>query len=68
MPKKVKGYKELTEELELVLIELESGELTVEDSMKKYESGVQLTKELLKILEKAEEKVKLIQNDEEMEF
>lgn len=68
MPKKVKGYKELTEELESVLIELESGELTVEDSMKKYESGVQLTKELLKILEKAEEKVKLIQNDEEMEF
>lgn len=51
MAKKVKNYKELTEQLEEVLNELESGELSVEESMKKYEEGVSLTKELLQILE-----------------
>ena len=68
MAKKVKNYKELTEHLEEVLNELESGELSVEESMKKYEEGVSLTKELLQILEKAEAKVKMIQSDEETEF
>ncbi|HBW13427.1 MULTISPECIES: exodeoxyribonuclease VII small subunit [Proteiniclasticum] len=68
MAKKVKNYKELTEQLEEVLNELESGELSVEESMKKYEEGVSLTKELLQILEKAEAKVKMIQSDEETEF
>jgi len=68
MPKKTKNYKELTEQLEEVLKELEGGELSVEESMKKYEEGVLLTKELLQILEKAEAKVKLIQSDEETEF
>jgi exodeoxyribonuclease VII small subunit len=68
MAKKVKNYKELTEQLEEVLNELESGELSVEESMKKYEEGVSLTKELLQILEKAEAKVKMIQSDEEKEF
>ena len=68
MAKKVKNYKELTEQLEEVLNELESGELSVEESMKKYEEGVPLTKELLQILEKAEAKVKMIQSDEETEF
>ena len=68
MAKKVKSYKELTEQLEEVLNELESGELSVEESMKKYEEGVSLTKELLQILEKAEAKVKMIQSDEETEF
>lgn len=68
MAKKVKNYKELTEQLEEVLNELESGELSVEESMKKYEEGVSLTKELLHILEKAEAKVKMIQSDEETEF
>jgi exodeoxyribonuclease VII small subunit len=68
MAKKVKNYKELTEQLEEVLNELESGELSVEESMKKYEEGVSLTKELVQILEKAEAKVKMIQSDEETEF
>lgn len=68
MPKKTKSYKELTEQLEEVLKELEGGELSVEEAMKKYEEGVSLTKDLLHILEKAEAKVKMIQNDEETEF
>lgn len=68
MPKKAKSYNELTEQLETVLKELEGGELSVEESMKKYEEGVLLTKELLQILQKAEAKIKMIQSDEEMEF
>ncbi|HBT19426.1 MAG TPA: exodeoxyribonuclease VII small subunit [Clostridiaceae bacterium] len=68
MAKKVKTYKELTEDLEIVLEALESGTLSVEEAMKKYEEGVLLTKDLLKILHKAEEKVKLMENGEETEF
>jgi exodeoxyribonuclease VII small subunit len=68
MPKKAKSYNELTEQLETVLKELEGGELSVEESMKKYEEGVLLTKELLQILQKAEAKIKMIQSDEETEF
>ena len=40
MAKKVKSYKELTELLEEVLQELEGGELSVEESMKKYEEAL----------------------------
>lgn len=68
MVKKKLTYKELTEKLDEIIENLESGELSVEESMEKYEEGVKITKELLAILNKAEEKVKIMQNQDEMEF
>lgn len=68
MVKKKLTYKELTEKLDDIIENLESGELSVEESMEKYEEGVKITKELLAILNKAEEKVKIIRDQDEMEF
>jgi len=68
MAKKKPTYKELMEKLELIIEHLETGEISVEESMEKYEEGVQITKDLLEILSKAEEKVKIMQDQEEVEF
>ncbi|NCC79554.1 MAG: exodeoxyribonuclease VII small subunit [Clostridia bacterium] len=68
MVKKKLTYKELTEKLDDIIENLETGELSVEDSMEKYEEGVKITKELLAILNKAEEKVKIMRDQDEMEF
>ena len=68
MAKKKPTYKELMDKLEQIIEHLESGEISVEESMKKYEEGVQITKDLLEILSKAEEKVKIMQDQEEVEF
>ena len=68
MVKKKLTYKELTEKLDDIIENLESGELSVEESMEKYEEGVKITKELLAILNKAEEKVKIMRYQYEMEF
>ena len=68
MVKKKLTYKELTEKLDDIIENLETGELSVEESMEKYEEGVKITKELLAILNKAEEKVKIMRDQDEMEF
>ena len=68
MAKKKPTYKELMDKLEQIIEHLESGEISVEVSMEKYEEGVQITKDLLEILSKAEEKVKMMQDQEEVEF
>jgi len=68
MAKKKPTYKELMEKLELIIEHLETGEISVEESKEKYEEGVQITKDLLEILSKAEEKVKIMQDQEEVEF
>lgn len=68
MAKKKLTYKELMEKLEQIIVHLETGEISVEESMEKYEEGVQITKDLLEILSKAEEKVKIMQDQEEVEF
>jgi exodeoxyribonuclease VII small subunit len=68
MAKKKVTYRDLMEHLEEIISELEKGEISIEDSMTKYEEGVKITKELLEILNKAEEKVKIMNGSEEVEF
>lgn len=66
--KKKATYKELMESLEGIIENLEKGDLSVEESMDQYEEGVKITKNLLEILNKAEEKVKIMHDQDEMEF
>lgn len=66
--KKKTGYQELMNKLEEILAALETGDISLEDAMQKYEEGVALTKELQGILEKAEEKVKIMDDEKEVEF
>lgn len=61
-------YKESMERLDQIIESLEQGELSVEESMEKYGEGMKTTKDLLMILNQAEEKVKIMDGEEEVEF
>jgi exodeoxyribonuclease VII small subunit len=47
-------------DLELLVEELESGTLSLDDAMKKFEEGVKLTRMCQKTLKDAEQKVELL--------
>ena len=47
------------EDLEKIVQELEKGELTLEDSVNKFEEGIKISKECNKTLEEAEKKIRL---------
>lgn len=68
MAKKKRTYNMIMEELDLIIDELEKGDLPIEESIEKYEQGVKLSGELLTILNKAEEKVKIMEENGEVEF
>lgn len=54
---KTPTYKELSDELEKVMDNLEQGDLDIDDAVKCYERGLELIKELEAHLKKAENRV-----------
>ena len=46
-------FEELLKELESIVKELESGSLTLDESIKKYQKGIDLSNECKKMLEEA---------------
>ena len=68
MASKKMTYKDSLEKLDTIIESLEQGELSVEESMEKYEEGMKITKNLLLILNQAEEKVMIMDGQEEVEF
>ncbi len=46
--------------LEKIVSELENGELSLEESLKKFEEGVKLTKNCQHIIDNAEKRIKII--------
>lgn len=66
--KKVKSFEEELEELNKIANELESGELSLEDSVKKFEEGMKISKKCNETLDKAEKKItELVNNNGVME-
>ena len=51
-------------ELETILEELESGDLELDQALKKFEQGVKLSRECQKTLEDAEMKIKILMDNE----
>ena len=51
-------------ELEAILEELESGELELDQALKRFEQGVKLSRECQKTLEDAEMKIKILTDNE----
>ena len=51
-------------ELEAILEELESGELELNQALKRFEQGVKLSRECQKTLEDAEMKIKILMDNE----
>ncbi|THB80909.1 MAG: exodeoxyribonuclease VII small subunit [Desulfobacteraceae bacterium] len=57
---KKKTFETTLAELESIVKEMESGELNLEDTAKKYEQGMKLSKTCLDFLEKTESKIQRI--------
>ena len=62
------NFEENMENLEKIVQELEKGELNLDDSIKKFEEGMNLSKKCNEILEEAEKKITiLIKKDDKLE-
>lgn len=70
--KKEKSFEEELEELNKIAEELEKGDLSLEDSVKKFEEGMKISKKCNETLDKAEKKItELVNNNgimEEVEY
>jgi len=58
--KKSINFEKNLEELEALVESLESGGLTLEDSLKTFERGIRITRECQEALNEAEQKVNLL--------
>lgn len=61
--KENKSFEEMMQDLEQIAKDLESGELSLDESVKKFEQGMQISKECSKILESAEKKISILVKD-----
>ncbi len=67
------AFETKLKELESIVAELEGGTLSLEESISKFEKGIELSKECTKSLEEAEKKINILtetggQDMEEKEF
>ena len=58
-----KSFEENMEQLENIVTELEKGELNLEESVKKFEQGINISKKCNDILEEAEKKITILVNE-----
>ena len=68
MSEKKKTFEESMAELEKIAKDLESDNLTLDESIKKFEEGMKLSKECKETLNNAEKKITILINDEEKDF
>ena len=62
------NFEENIEKLEKIVQELENGNLNLDDSIKKFEEGMNISKKCNEILEEAEKKITiLIKKDDKIE-
>lgn len=61
MPKKpVPNFESALKELEALVERMEKGELSLEESLKDFERGIELTRACQKALQEAEQKVQIL--------
>ena len=58
--KKAQNFETKLTELEKIVSELEQGDLSLEDSVKKFEEGMKISKECNSLLEDAEKRITII--------
>ena len=59
------SFEENIEKLEKIVAELEKWELNLDDSMKRFEEGIEISKKCNEILENAEKKITILLKDGE---
>jgi exodeoxyribonuclease VII small subunit len=62
-PQESQGFEASLERLEVIVQELEGGQLTLEESLARYEEGVRLSQRLTHTLDQAERRIERL-NDE----
>lgn len=66
--KKTIDFEKALSELDRLVTTMESGEMSLEESLKSFEQGVKLTRECQQALQEAEQKVELLlQNSDGLE-
>lgn len=68
MVKVKENYEDYIARLEEITEKLEKGDLTLEDSLRIFEEGINLVKKCSKILNEAEGKIKVLSENLEGEF
>lgn len=68
MGRKSENYEGLMTKLEEILSSMDNGEISLEDSMKKYEEGIKICNRLYKILSDSENKIKILMDEGEENF
>tara|TARA_B110000014_G_C19815737_1_gene423388 strand:+ start:144 stop:377 length:234 start_codon:yes stop_codon:yes gene_type:complete len=63
MTEKNINLEQSLKDLESLVAELETGELPLEEAMKKFENGIKLTRACQTALKEAEQKVEILLND-----
>lgn len=63
-----KTFEENLKELETIVAELEKGELTLDESIAKFERGIEVSKECNSELENAEKKINILLDGKEEKF
>ena len=66
--KTMKTFEEQITALEEIVHKLESGNCSLDDSLKLFEEGIKLSKSCHEMLENAEKKVSVLINGEKQEF
>lgn len=57
------NYKQMSENLDVVISQLQSGDVSLDDAVEKYKEASQLIKKMQTYLEKTENKIKKIKAD-----
>ena len=65
MAAKKMSLEEWFEGLDDIIVDLQSGELSLEDSFKKYEEGMKLIKKCTETIDKVEKKLIVVENEQE---
>ena len=65
MKENTENFEEAMKKLEEIATELESGKLNLDESVDKFEEGINLSKKCSDILEKAEKRISILINDKE---
>lgn len=63
-----KTFEENLKELETIVLELEKGELSLEESISKFEKGIAVSKECNSKLEDAEKRISILLDGKEETF
>ncbi len=65
MSKENINFEETIKQLEIIANELEKGDLSLDDSVSKFEEGMKLSKQCSKVLEDAEKRISILLKKEE---